>query len=130
MAEGDTWTNAFVGAIATVILSPFIPFAPVAGGALAGYMQGGSTGEGLRIGGISGAIAFIPAVLFGFLVISVMGSILAGIGGIGPALGGLGTFLIVVFLIVAAIYVVGLSLLGGWIGSYLRGGSDTGAYGP
>jgi hypothetical protein len=124
MAEGDTLTNAFVGAIATVILSPFVPFAPIAGGALAGYLQGGRSDDGLRVGGVSGAIAFVPALLVGAVVLWVMGAIVAGIGGPSAFFGGLGTVVIVLVLIVAAIYVVGLSILGGWIGNYLKGDTE------
>jgi len=124
MTEGDTLTNALVGAVATVILTPFIPLAPLAGGAVSGYLQDGRSDDGLRVGAISGAIALVPVILFSFLVITIMGSILAGFGGPGAALGGFGTFLIVVVVLFAAIYVVGLSLLGGWIGNYLKVEAD------
>jgi len=49
-ADGDgpsTLVNALVGGVAAVLLA-FLPFSPVLGGALAGYLQGPDTGEGFE----------------------------------------------------------------------------------
>jgi len=50
MTEGDTLENAIVGAVVTALTASFVPFAPVAGGAVAGYLQGRDREEGLRVG--------------------------------------------------------------------------------
>lgn len=122
MDEGNTFLNALIGAVVTVVASSFIPFAPVLGGAIAGYLQGGSRQEGLKIGTISGAIGLIPVVAIMFLVLSFVGFVSIGSGeGAAFALGGI----IVVFVFVAAlVYIVGLSALGGWIGNYVKNDTD------
>lgn len=119
MVEGDTLINAAIGAVANLILSSFIPFAPVFGGALAGYLQGGNQPEGIRVGAIAGALALIPGLLFGFLVLSIFVPAMAGESGVI----GLAAFGIVGIVIVAAIavlYLVGLSALGGLIGYKIK----------
>ena len=75
MAEGDTGVNVLLGAIATVILGSAVPFAPVLGGAIAGYLQGGDRSEGLRVGLYAGLVALIPL----FLLFTVVGSIMAAV---------------------------------------------------
>lgn len=122
MDEGNTFLNALIGAVVTVVASSFIPFAPVLGGAIAGYLQGGSRQEGLKIGTISGAIGLIPVVAIMFLVLSFVGFVSIGSGeGAAFAIGGI----IVVFVFVAAlVYTVGLSALGGWIGNYVKHDTD------
>jgi len=57
MSPDDTLANALLGAVVTVVVSPFVPFAPIFGGLLAGYLQGGDREDGLWIGTVSGAIA-------------------------------------------------------------------------
>ena len=101
--------NALIGAVASFVLG-FIPFSPVLGGAVAGYLQKDS---GLRVGAISGGILMIPAALlflFGSAFLPFIGDIAAGAG----------IFVIGLFVLVGVgLYTVGLSALGGLIGVYL-----------
>lgn len=125
MAEGDTWMNALLGAVVTIVASPVIPFAPIAGGAVAGYLEGGESGDGLRVGTYAGVIALIPAIFFGFLIATIAGGLLVGFGGLdGLLVGGFGVFLLFVLFIFGLIYIVGLSILGGWVGVYLKTETD------
>ncbi|WP_276272252.1 DUF5518 domain-containing protein [Haloarcula litorea] len=125
MAQGDTLLNALIGAVATAVLSGFVPFAPLFGGALAGYLEGGDRDDGLRVGVISGVIGLaLSAVLFLFVVVVFLGMVL---GGGAPM--GFGAFGLVFFLVVAvvgAIYIVGLSAAGGWLGNYVKYETDIG----
>lgn len=104
----STTVNALIGAAVSLVLS-FVPFSPVLGGAVAGYLEGR---DGLKVGGISGVIAAIPLILVFVLFLSVFM--------FAPANGGVGIWLlfggIAVF---ALLYSVALSALGGWVGVYL-----------
>lgn len=126
MAEGDTGVNVVLGAIATIILGPIVPLAPILGGALAGYLQGGDRNDGLRVGIYAGLVALIPLFLLFFLVGSVFFAVMAGSMGAGMPGGvaGLGTVVIVTAFVFTALYTVGLSALGGWLGNYLKKDSD------
>nr|WP_310918613.1 DUF5518 domain-containing protein [Haloarcula sp. S1CR25-12] len=42
MGEHDTLLNAVIGVVASVVLG-FVPFSTVLGGAVAGYLEGGTT---------------------------------------------------------------------------------------
>jgi len=125
MDDDNTLFNALIGAIVTAVTSSFIPFAPVAGGALAGYLEGGSRSDGVRVGLISGLIGVIPLVailgmiLFGLSVVS-LGAVESAL----PFAVG-GAFVTVAFLFVA-VYTVGLSALGGWVGNYLKYETEVG----
>jgi hypothetical protein len=122
MEEGNTFVNALVGAVVTAVASSFIPFAPVLGGALSGYFQGGTRSDGLKVGAISGAIASIPVLGVVVLVFSFLGFVSLGSGEALPfAVGG---FVVVVIFVFVLVYTVGLSALGGWIGNYVK--HDTG----
>ena len=118
MARRSTAMNALIGAVATVLLV-FLPFSPVLGGAVAGYLQRGDLAEGAKVGGLSGLIASIPALLLGFLFVSFFTIVPAGTDAWQTfAVGGL-VFLLLAFAAIAA-YTVGLSALGGAIGVYLE----------
>lgn len=122
MDEGNTFVNALVGAVITAVTSGFIPFAPVLGGAAAGYFQGGSRSDGLRVGAISGGIASIPVVGIAFLIFSFLGVVSLGSAEAIPfAIGGIVVVVIFVFIL---LYTVGLSALGGWIGNYVKNDTD------
>ncbi|GGN90410.1 MULTISPECIES: DUF5518 domain-containing protein [Haloarcula] len=123
MAEQDTLLNAVIGAVATAILSGF-PFAPVFGGALAGYLEGGDRDDGLRVGAISGAIGLVfTLVVFAFVGLVFLGFLL---GGMPMHLGAVGVVFLVGAAVFAAVYVVGLSALGGWLGNYVKYDTDLG----
>ena len=123
MKEGNTFLNALIGAVVTTVTSSFLPFAPVLGGAIAGYVQGGTRSDGLRVGAISGAIALVPVVAILFLVLSVLG--FASVGSPeGPAPFAIGGVVVVFVFLFVVVYTVGLSALGGWLGNYVK--YDTG----
>ncbi|MBX0323602.1 DUF5518 domain-containing protein [Halomicroarcula sp. F13] len=124
MAERDTLLNAVIGAVATAVLSGFVPFAPVFGGALAGYLEGGDRDNGLRVGAISGVIGLV----FTLLVFALVGVVFLGflLGGMPMRMGAFGLLFFVVAAVFAAVYVVGLSALGGWLGNYVKYDTDIG----
>jgi hypothetical protein len=124
MAEGETVINAVIGGVVSIVLS-FIPFSPVLGGALAGYLHGGDRGTGARVGGYAGIVAAIPFALFLFFGVAFLGVFAVS----GPAAMGLEGvsvfgFVLVAALVVMALYTVGLSALGGWFGNYVRYDTD------
>lgn len=112
--EGRFLVNAVIGAVASVLLG-FIPLSPILGGALAGYLQGGSRGDGLKVGAASGLVGLVPALLIGglFAVVTIFGG--AGARGFVVFL----LFVAVAVLLVGA-YMVGLGAAGGWLGIYAR----------
>jgi uncharacterized membrane protein (GlpM family) len=128
MAEGDTLVNAVIGAAASFVLSGIVPFSPLFGGGIAGYLQGGDRSEGLRVGAISGAIAVVPAILIGLFVFTVVLSVFVG----GAAYGaeGFGVFglfsgvSLVLFGVFFVAYFVALSAVGGWLGNYVKYDTD------
>ena len=108
----NTLLNAVVGAVATIGLS-FTGISPVLGGALAAYLDGGDTTNGLRVGALSGLIASIP--VGAILVIALL--FLPLTGDLGVAIGGL--VIVVVIVVISVGYTVALSALGGALGIYL-----------
>lgn len=101
----STFVNALIGAVVSFVLS-FVPFSPVLGGAVAAYLEGR---DGVRVGAISGLVAALPVAAFVFLLASLF---LFG--------DGLGLFVLIgVVVLVAVVYTVALSALGGYLGEYL-----------
>lgn len=123
MSEGDTVLNAVIGAAATVMLAGALPVSPLVGGLFAGYLEGGSRDDGLKVGAISGVIALFPFIL---LAIVASNLLLFAVGGLGipGAMGGLGFVAILFALLFGLVYIVGLSAVGGWLGNYVK--YDTG----
>lgn len=121
---GDFWINALLGGVATVFLS-WLPFSPVLGGALAGYLHQRSRGAGAKVGAASGIIAAIPIffillLVFGFAGISALAS--------GSAVGAIVMIVIVVGgVFVAAVISGGLGAVGGYVGAMVQEDSDDGA---
>jgi hypothetical protein len=109
----NTYLNALIGAVATFVLS-FTGIGPVLGGALAGYLEGGGTNDGLRVGAISGAIASLPVL--GILVLILFVVPVAPDAGV--VLGSVVLFLGIIALAFA--YTMALSAVGGVIGSYVK----------
>lgn len=106
----NTWLNALLGAAVTVFLS-FIPFSPVLGGGVAGYLEGGDTTSGGKVGALSGLFAAIPLAL---IVVAFAGFVL--IGGSGRAI----VVLAFLALVLVGFYTVVLSALGGVLGVYVK----------
>lgn len=105
-----TPVNALVGGVAGVVLS-FVPGAPILGGAIAAYLERGDARDALVVGALAGAVMLVPYLLFGAAALVVI-----GVGGapIWFALVALG------MLVGGALYTVGLSVLGGYLGWYVR----------
>jgi hypothetical protein len=123
MAEHDTLLNAVIGAAVTALVSSIVPVAPFFGGALAGYLEGGTRSDGLRVGAISGVIGavFLGFVLAAFAFVATL--FLAGTSGSLSA-GAVGLLFFAVVAVVAGLIVVGLSAVGGWVGNYLKYETD------
>jgi len=113
MASSNTFVNALVGAAVTV-LTVYVPFSPVLGGATAGYLQGGDLREGALTGALSGLLAGVP---LGLLV--TLGAVLSVI--VPPAGSAAELFLIALAatLVAASFYTVALSVIGGVVGAYV-----------
>lgn len=112
-SESNFALNALIGAVAGIVLS-FIPLSTLLGGGIAGYLQGGQTNDGLKVGGLAGLIMLVPFVLIGFLI-------LVFFIGIAPASFSLMViFMAVLLLIFGAVYTVGLSMVGGYLGVYVK----------
>lgn len=120
----DTLANALVGAVVTVVTAPIVPGAPLVGGLAAGYLQRGDRTDGLRVGALSGGLAFLPLV---FLAVA-FGGLLVGLVGAGPPgaglLGGLGVTVLSLLVVVGLAYLAVLGAVGGWIGAYLAAETD------
>lgn len=102
--------NGLLGGIAGIILS-FIPFSTLVGGAIAGYLEGGQPKDGLKAGAIAGAIMLIPFAFILYLLLFML-----GIGGVPAGFGLMAIFI----LAISAVYTVGFSILGGYLGVYLK----------
>lgn len=116
VAGPDTTTNAIVGAAVTVVLS-FVPLSPVLGGIVAGYLQEGERMDGARAGGLSGLVAAVPVALLLVFVIGGLLAVAAEIGASGAI--GIAVVAVVFSLLVAVLYLIALSALGGYVGVYL-----------
>lgn len=112
--------NAVIGGIAGVVLS-FVPLSPLLGGGIAGYLQHGTRENGLKVGAWAGLVMLVPFIFIGVLLMMLL-----GLGGISATYGlhmgstpiafaFLGLFLIGL----SAIYTVGLSALGGYLGVFV-----------
>ncbi|ELY50552.1 DUF5518 domain-containing protein [Natronococcus jeotgali] len=107
--DTSTALNAVIGGVVGIVLS-FVPLSPVLGGTVAGYLEGGDTDDGLKVGAFAGLVALLPIALVGFFVLVLL------VGGTPAAFGILG----LVGLFFVAIYTVGLGALGGAIGVYVE----------
>lgn len=116
MGEGDTGLNAVIGAVVTIVLS-FTGFSPLLGGAVAGYLQRGYRGDGVRVGAISGGIAALPFLLIAFVF---GGFIFAGpMMGRGLGIPGGSVILVLLAVVFALLWNVGLGGVGGYLGNYI-----------
>lgn len=111
MARG---MNALVGAAVTTVLLAIVPFSPIVGGAVSGYLEGS---DGIAVGALAGVIAVVPA----FLLFALFGMLGLGIRLLSPVLAGITIALLVFGFVLLLAYVIVLSALGGLIGAYLQG---------
>jgi len=107
---------AVLGAVATAVLS-FIPFSPLVGGGLAGYLEQPESGRAVSVGGLAGFLAMVPALsILAFVSVGLYN----GFAAVGES--GLGivtiTGMFLALLFVAA-YGGGLGALGGFVGGRL-----------
>lgn len=119
MAQGDTFINAVIGAVVSVVLSP-LQFSPIIGGAVAGYLEGSETDAGVKVGALSGLLTAIPIILLlgffgGFLLAA-----LPFLDGPGHLFAAAPLLLIGLFVLLAFAFTIGLSAVGGYLGAYLR----------
>lgn len=120
MGEGDTFVNAVIGAVATALLSGFVPLAPLLGGCIAGYLEGGERGDGVRVGLLSGVVGLAISLVFFVVVFVFLTAFLAVVPEALGVFGAMGLLVIVLGTITAAAYFLGLSALGGWLGNYVK----------
>lgn len=113
MANGDTLRNALIGAVVSVVLA-FLPFSPALGGGVAGYLQGPSREDGLRVGAYAGLVAAIPILL----VVTLFGSLFF-LGAFFEPRAAFGFVFVLLVFGVGLLYTVGLSALGGYLGAYV-----------
>ena len=106
----NSWLNGLLGAAVTIFLS-FIPFSPVLGGGLAGYLEGGDTRDGGRVGALSGVFAVIPLALI-IVFVAVFGLLMTG----EPVF----ILFASVGIVVIGFYLIALSAVGGVLGVYIK----------
>ena len=122
MGSGDTGVNALIGGVVTLVTAGFVPFAPVFGGGVAGYLQGTDTRDGAVVGAVAGVIALVPFLL---LTLVATGFVLSLVP-IPLPVEASGAFVLVfvLALVFGALYLVGLSALGGVLGAYVAAETD------
>lgn len=111
----DIPINGLIGGVVAIVFS-FIPFSPVLGGGVAGYLQGTTYDAGAKAGAIAGLVAFLPFV-------AILGAVLLFI----PVFGGfepgpqVAFWAVALFVfVVSAVYTIGLSVVGGALGVYVK----------
>ncbi|MFO8116018.1 MAG: DUF5518 domain-containing protein [Halorubrum sp.] len=107
----DVLVYGLVGGVVGSVLS-FVPFATVLGGAVAGYLCGGTSADGLKTGTVAGAVMTLPFLAFVVFLLFFLG--VAG----APAEFGLFALFVVGL---GAVYTLGSGVIGGYLGHYLRG---------
>lgn len=107
----STLVNGVIGALAGVVLF-FLPFSTVLGGAVAGYLEGGDLRDGAVVGAVAGVVTLLPWLLLVWLAVSFIGFVEPAALSVA-VLGG-------ILVTLALGYVVGLSVVGGVLGSYAR----------
>ncbi|ELZ17260.1 hypothetical protein C477_13555 [Haloterrigena salina JCM 13891] len=112
-SDSNRIVNAMFGGGVGIVLS-FLPGSTVLGGAVAGYLEGGGTDEGLRVGALAGLVMLVPKLLFGLVALWFLG--ILGPGGFGAV--------IVLFLLGIAAYTLVLSIVGAVIGTVLESESN------
>ncbi|MCU4718307.1 DUF5518 domain-containing protein [Halapricum hydrolyticum] len=122
MGKGDTVLNAVIGAVVTVVTT-FIPFSPVLGGAVAGYLQKEDSSTALKVGALSGAIAMLPFLLVVALLAGGL-PFLPVFFDVPGAFAGIVVVFVIFAILASAVYVVGLSALGGYLGWYVESETD------
>jgi hypothetical protein len=107
--------HALVGAAVSTVTS-FIPFSPLVGGGVAGYLERGDSTRTASVGAASGAVMSAP---FFLPALFVAAGVAAGFGAIGEVGGGVAAAIVVVGALASLAFTVILGAIGGWIGGKL-----------
>lgn len=108
--------HAVLGGVATSVLS-FLPFSPVIGGGLAGYLERSESDRTISVGTIAGLLPMVPVVvILLFVLVGVVSGLLAVEQGGAAVVGGAGIFFA---LMVVATVGATLGALGGYLGGRL-----------
>lgn len=114
-----TLVDAAVGAAVTVVLS-VIPFSSVVGGAVAANRHGGGYASGAWVGLLAGVGAAVPLLALFVPALYIAGALGFGVPPTSPAYE---LFLVLVFAFFL-LYTVGLSALGGLVGTWASTHTD------
>lgn len=115
-SAGTFRSYAVTGAAASAVLS-FVPFSPILGSGLAGYLGRQDTGHSTSVGALSGFLYVLPG-LVALLFLAV--GFVAGLSDVGAS--GLGFVVFAVLLLamlVVAAYGAGAGAVGGFVGGRL-----------
>lgn len=115
--SASTTSTAILGALVTVAAA-FVPFSPVIGGGVAGYLRGSDAAGAVRTGALAGVLATVPVlVTYAAITWTLLGT--------GSGLTGVIALVFAVSLLVAVAYVTFLSALGGYLGDLVLTGRTT-----
>jgi len=122
-----TWTDAIAGGVVTAVASVLLPFAPMLGGFVGGYLHRNERTSATRVGALSGLLSVLPvAVALVFVTVGVVVGTLQ-VDAVGVALLVVGAVL--VSLLFAALFLGGFGALGGYIGGRLADRDDSEEFG-
>ena len=111
----NTVRDGVVGGVSAILLA-FLPLSTVLGGGIAGYLQAkGPAGRPGQAGAIAGSLAFLPHLIVASYLLVAPGFIPPG-----PDIGLSPVALISGVVVFGVIYAVGLGVLGGLLGEYVR----------
>ena len=107
--------DGLVGGVVAILLA-FLPLSTVFGGGIAGYLQSKRKhGRPGRAGALAGGLAFVPHVIVGSYLIVAPDFVSPG-----PDVGLPAEYLLAALVGFGVIYAIGLGILGGLIGAYVR----------
>ncbi|WP_435318512.1 DUF5518 domain-containing protein [Haloarchaeobius sp. TZWSO28] len=117
-SENGFWINAAIGGIAAIVLS-FVPFSPVLGGLISGYLEKDTQrGGNIKIGAAAGVISLIPMLFLGVFFVGF--GFLGALGGADAAMGVVFMlFIVAIFAVIGALYTIGLGAAGGFLAHVL-----------
>lgn len=111
-----------VGTLVTVVAAPLLPFAPLLGGGVGGYVAGGDRTSGFQVGLLAGLVAFVLLGVLAITLTSIFFPVFTGaVLGLPSFVEGVGLAVVITAAPFGVFYIIGLSTLGGWTGAALRG---------
>jgi len=130
MSDRTTWSNTVLGGFVIYFATPLIPLAPAFGGVLAGYLEDGTSRDGVRVGLFAGALAYVALAVTIFIAGNLLlAAVAATNSGIGELLAALRPTVLLSVVVGSLLYVVGLAALGGWLGPRFQKGPDNSSQG-